>query len=207
MIYIPGVMCFVHIPRTSGMAICSAFASAAREASMIVSTCNAPGLMLRRHSRAVELQYSIPDWHAVWKWCVVREPCDIIESTFVLGKLGTIRHEETWAANDWLAFRERCRLHTIDTFIRDELDFLRMSGGYYSHWCMDGNAELGVDPVQYHDLPARWPEIVARCNIGRVPRRQRINSRMMRDSVLRDSHREEIRSICHLDYDRFAWPR
>ena len=203
MIYIQGRSCFVHIPRTSGLSVCASIAAGCPAASVALVTAYSPWLPINRHSRAVGLQYVISDWSLIKKWTIVRHPFDIVSSTYRLIK--HTAHHPTWNDPVAMACQERAKRHTFESFINEELGFLRVNGGYYRHWCMDGDANLGVVPFRYDEVDGRWGEIADLAGFSSLAPRIAANQSQGDSPQWTPALMNIIADWCKDDFDRFGW--
>ena len=85
MIYADNKFLFIHIPRTSGVAITHTYQRFMPEDANYVNVLNGRlNNKFWRHSRAIDVMPDLTDWHAIEKFTIVRNPWRIAESMYAL---------------------------------------------------------------------------------------------------------------------------
>ena len=210
MIYFERRALFIHIPRTSGMSISKAVLDSNHpDLNVVLGVDFGP---FCRHSHAHFLKDTIQDFDQIQKFCVMRSPWRIVESTYRLAiKLGnelTQGHHE-WmrpaAKQVWLTSLEQ----TFEEFVLKNFKYLRK--GFYAHWCMEWETfrNLDVKTFAFESIHDHWPQI---CEILQVPNHttlphensaacDRIDARIQwtPDSI------QFIQSRCELDFKLFDY--
>lgn len=177
MIYSPSKFVFIHIPRTAGLSITQALASRVLELGDV--TINISGIGDQpsgwwRHTRACELAETIPQWDSLYKFAVMRNPFEIVESFWRLVQRDRVllqrpQPEFPKSAREYWAFVEQTSRMTFEEWVPWHFRYLEGSGGFWRHWCCgrDG-ADLGVMPVRFDRLREEWPQICQRLGVRRL---------------------------------------
>lgn len=196
MIYFKSKALFIHIPRTSGVAITQAvmhnYRALRDEAPLIVAGSSIGGIT--RHATGYALKVLVSDFHCIEKVAVIRNPWRMCESTYRYFKLYPDVYK--WAH---MEFGE---------FVLQHYQFLNC-GGFWKHWCHDweNGLEYGVRPFRFEDLddPTIWGEL---CRILQIPdaKREQFNAGEDIPVEWNDASVDFIRRVCEFDFLRFGYP-
>jgi len=167
MIYAPGRFLFIHIPRTSGMAITAAMirSFAASEAmengrlSVMVSTGNEPSIY-NRHATSHDLVQVLPDYDKLYKFAVYRPAKDIYESDYKLHQRSVGMVSASWVSQEWRETVELAVNETLDEFI--ERRWLPWMDGKdpWSYWC-----DESVNRLDFSLINQTWPWLLDRLGL------------------------------------------
>lgn len=161
MIYFRDRFLFVHIPRTAGMSVTSAITQSKDPDMNIV--CGVDFGPFYRHIQSHKLKDLIPDFYNIKRFCIVRNPFEIVESTYrfatKLGhelNLGMHPHMRETAKKIWLKSLEQ----TFEEFVLEYFDYL--DTGFYAHWCFnwDTKRSLGIRTFEFKELKDKWKDIL-----------------------------------------------
>jgi len=158
---------FIHIPRTGGTSITRALLRATYPDAVV-------DMLELKHAGAEEIRRMVGrDWGDCYRFCTVRSPWEIAASDYRLIRQSArglrwdsglhqmrrwIEHVRHVATLDFGQFVEMFYLTRATARVRP--------GGFWPTYCQDRfGRELGVEAIRFEDLSARWPEIVARCNL------------------------------------------
>lgn len=181
--------CFVHIPRTGGTSITELLA---------VNLPNAyVDVFEKKHAYARGLAQRVPNWESIVKFSVMRSPWEIIASDWRHTRAMARQITERTALEvhpDWmLRMRRVAAYQGFAEFVQGEYlseDSYVEDGGFWKTFCLGPEGEdLGVEPIAYRDLPARWMDI---CEIAGVrqlplPRLNQTSGEVQWASVLRNA--------------------
>jgi hypothetical protein len=104
------------------------------------------------HSRACELKPDIPHWDQLWRWAVMRNRCDMAESSYswCIAHAARITPERIAAARGeadrlYLEFLRKSAGMSFTEWCEWHLPYLGASGGFWSYYCCGVRGEdLGV---------------------------------------------------------------
>lgn len=169
MLYVPGKLLFIHIPRTAGNAITRTLGTELlkTESPVIVleaSVAAAKRLKIHRHSTAAELRPLIHDFDRILKVAVNRPTSEIIESDYRLHRAFA---ESANLPHDWDASVRMARDETLDEFKARRWDKWLCGRTAWQHWCHDEeNKPMGVISLDFDTLSSHgWPLICQHLNI------------------------------------------
>jgi hypothetical protein len=172
MIYIPGKLLYVHIPRTGGISVTSALAQAVLPRfGAIVATANGPGL-LRRHARAVDLIHLLPEWAEIPKFAVDRPVAEIVESDYRLHQAEWQSHQASPLRSDpqWVSSVERHARMTLAEFRVARWEPWLSGRTPWEHWCCDHDGrDMGIIRIEFADLQTRWLEMTLAAGLDTPP--------------------------------------
>lgn len=167
----PSPFVFVHIPRTSGVALC---ASLGGQTGVKVS---APA---DRHMRAAVAPLVIGEdvWAMAKKFSIVRNPWDIVASDYRLtasqAGIGSATQNMTAGWDARVARLQADR--SFERFVAEEYlgQFSGIvPGGFWRTWCTDEDGvEMGIRPIAFEQLadPATWTELLDWLGLQACPR-------------------------------------
>ncbi len=214
MVYRRNEFCFIHIPRTGGISLTTAFASNLQliEArGVLISTGHFP-YVLRRHARAHELSTYLADWDQIARFAVIRNPWRAIESnyrrmrSFAPGLKQVVAADRDWYETFVSAVRAANSLPFAD-WVPHFYAFMVEGTGHWWHYCLaDDGADLGVKAFRYEELSEHWPQLAEQMGIpgADLPRCNQVESAACQwrpDAV------EFVRSRFADDLNRFRYPQ
>jgi hypothetical protein len=211
MIYFSGRSLFIHIPRTSGMSISKAVLDLNHpDLNVVLGAHFGP---FSRHAQANVLKDAISDFDKIHKFCIIRNPWRIVESTYRLAiKLATelkqMKHR--WMLEEAKQIWLKTLNISFEEFVIENFDYLQK--GFYAHWCLEWGTfkNLGIEAYKFENLNHEWPHI---CQLLQLPE----------DTVL--PHENEATDItsenivwtqaaidfvvprCGLDFKKFHYPK
>lgn len=165
MIYLPKRAVFVHIPRSAGNSITNAIASscAGNGIDIILGTVSDIKCYRRasRHARASVLKNFIEEWDDIYKFAIHRPLNERVASSSRL-----IERDKK------LKINEDPTCGPLWKKILETDDYKEYMAAQWSHttkWFTTGKdgEDLGVELIDFKDLPDRWHEICDKCKIPR----------------------------------------
>lgn len=173
MIYAPSRFLFIHQPRTSGVSFTQSVASDVnnfRDGYICLS--HYPSV-LRRHARACELVQVLPTWDGIFKFSIVRNPWEVVESTYAFFRRASTAKEASYALPQALMETQRAAVMDFASFTVQHFSYLQAGQGHWHHWCaMPDGRQLGVTPVLYEEVSGNWDWLCGMCQISCVRDRQ-----------------------------------
>jgi hypothetical protein len=152
---------FVHIPRTGGISISDALLDAFPDSIADVDE--------NRHRyamgcRGVDRLGKI--WDRLYKFTVIRNPWEIIESDFhLMSRDVRALHVHTKMKSNDRWYRKLKRVAKYKSFsefvVREYLGRnIVWEGGFWRTWCCDADGgDLGITVLRYEDLAEEWLEV------------------------------------------------
>lgn len=170
MIYADNKFLFIHIPRTSGVAITRTYQRFMPEDANYVNVLTGRiNNKFWRHSRAIDVMPDLTDWHAIEKFTIVRNPWRIAESMYAL----LVHTSAEMRAADKCYLKNKQDIIQIQSHVEKDFEhfifthYQFMRRGFYSHWaCDDDGKPLGIRPFKFENMDKRWPDI---CKIMGMP--------------------------------------
>lgn len=156
MIYVPNRFLFIHIPRTAGNAITRALGRELLRHSNPVIVTSKIGTF-ERHSRAIDLRSAIPEFDSLIKYSISRPIGEIIASDYRLHRNVVVSEHDS---DDWKETVKLAVNESLGEFT--ERRWVPWMGGVtpWRHWCCDETGrELGVQRIEFSELPSRWDEL------------------------------------------------
>lgn len=212
MIVSPNRFVFIHIPRTGGMAISNTVASVLSEipdTSILLSGDGDIASAPWRHSRACEVAGTIPTWRDIRRFSVIRNPWDIVLSSWNLLRrdshsLNESKHLTTDSVQVYCDFIRDSLSMSFDEWIPWHFEYLREAGGFWNYWCLGAQGEdLGVRHVRFEQLNESWPNLCELMGIPPVALRHDNRSASCVDWSPRAIR--EVAELCRGDIERFDW--
>jgi hypothetical protein len=154
MLYVPGYLLFIHVPRTAGMSITETLAEYfAGTPGMVVGINN--HRPYERHARAGDLKPFIKDWDRIQKFAFERPRDEIIFSDYQLHQRDFALLQNEPCDPEYWESLELASMETLDEFARRR----------WSTWI--GNKEPidyfsnagGVVRYRFADLDTAWARI------------------------------------------------
>lgn len=154
MIYVPGYLLFIHVPRAAGMSITETLAEHFEGTpGVIVGITNK--MPYKRHARAADLRPLIKDWNLIHKFAIDRPRDQIVYSDYRLHQRDfALLQGEPCDAEYWKSL-EQASTETLAEF----------SERRWSNWINDeepidyfANAG-GVVRYRFADLAASWERV------------------------------------------------
>lgn len=161
---------FVHIPRTGGIAVTDALLSAFPDSYVDVTA--------QRHRyamgcRGVDRLGAGKVWSRLYKFAIVRNPWEIIESDFrLLTRDVATLHSHSKMECDELWYKKLVRVGKYKSFsefaAREYLGRdIVWDGGFWRTWCCDPTGEsLGIDILRYENLEHDWQRVCRQLGIN-----------------------------------------
>ena len=187
MVYCENSFAFVHVPRTGGMSISETIAAESSRFALLYMNVGRYPPAANRHATASQLRTWITDWEEIYRFSVMRNPFEIIDSSWRMF-CDWLRYLEERSAQDKItasqasdmAKLQRYRVgRDFDFFVRRHFRYLKSSEGFYRYWLCDENRRALVSEVfQLADLPTLWPEIWRKLNpdsMGPTPALRHVN--------------------------------
>jgi hypothetical protein len=192
---------FVHIPRTGGMSISHALFDLLPNSYL--------NLMEWRHRYGINIQYMLPHFSTMYKFCVVRNPWELIESDYNLTLMDI--HVPTFdkrmtATDGWLQRLKRVSKYSgfVEFVAKEYLGSLSsvLEGGFYTTWCCDKDGDdLGVEPILFQELEQKWPYVCETIGISCVLMHE--NAVPRHQCLWTPKARDAIADLCQKDLERF----
>lgn len=168
MMYCQDAFAFVHLPRTGGNSITGAVASAADQFPMLHLNLGRKPWHFRRHATARQMREMIPDWNGIYRFGVMRNSYDLIDSSWRMMSVwredlerlrtqGTISEAQT----DQLGTLESQEVgRSFEQFVHRHYVYLHEPQGFYRHWFCDEAGDCLLSEVHsFSKLREDWPRI------------------------------------------------
>lgn len=162
---------FVHIPRSGGIAVTDTLLTHFPDSYV--------DIMHRRHRYAIgckELDRLGEIWDHMYKFAIMRNPWEIVESDFrlVMRDVATLHshskmelydlwHRRLTRAKQYKSFTE----YVAREFLGRDIVW---EGGFWKTWCCDREGiDLGLDIIQYDNLEEGWLRVCRRLDMPQNP--------------------------------------
>lgn len=164
MIYLPKRAVFIHIPRTGGNSVTSAIAGACAGRGIDTILGTGAGVKnwcrVSRHVRAATLKEIIAEWDNIYKFAVNRPMGERVKSVarLIERDIENNIHKDPTCPEGWKSVLKNEDENYWKSFMRQTTDWFTKG--------KDGE-DLGVELIDFEDLPDRWHEICDKCKIPR----------------------------------------
>lgn len=192
MIYRPGRFLFLHLPRTAGSSIEHSIMRRHPE-GLLAATCHNAS-KIWRHNTAAEMKSICTDWDQLWKWAVVRNPWEVIDSVIRRGRrLSNLNGREP----------------TGDPLIDESWDITpreacdRWFGGNCSFWAQYVGQE-DVEPIMFDVLPRIWPMLCRKCGYPSM-KLMRVNAGLRQQVGWSQEDIDHVGHCASSDVESFDW--
>lgn len=157
MIYKPGTFAFIHLPRTAG---CSIEKHLLRECSShCLYSSTSLGCAVHRHISAATMESLCDDWRHIWKWCVVRNPWEVVDSAIRRGRRLAIRCGHQATGDPMID----------DAWTVTPHDAVRDWFGGCCNFYAEYAAGHDIEAIPLANLNELWPMICKRCDVRHRP--------------------------------------
>ena len=210
MIYVPGRCLFIHIPRTAGTSIKTAFIRHVNPLSGYMVQMTDMPYRFRRHARAAELAVIVSNWFRITRFAIIRNPWTALPSMY-----------RYWHA---LADKHKGNLKTIGSKLRNQIElvlentfaewvpkhcrYLEPGQGHWHHFCLSATGEpLGVKAYKFEELDKWWSEIAELLRIPTDTPLPKLNQGKDVPTEWTDESVAWVRQHFSDDISRFDYPR